>query len=425
MRRVCGSAGFALVVSIGLMVSTPAQARKKVDAGPPVALSDGFRASVEAVRAAFAAGDLVTAQARIGGLAPTSDLENYIAAGLRFEAASKRGDVQAQRIALTDMFKTRSVPPADAPRLRYMAGLYSYYVGNNDDAIAQLNYARTLGYDGIDANLLMADILLRKRKPKEARPLVEQALATYRAAGKPIPAPWYDKAISLAMQGGDWSAVSQLYGERLSVYPSTPNWRSALANIMDEPKLDPQVQLDLFRLQAAVGAMASERDYQNYAMLASGAGASAEAQTVIAAGRAAGKLPVTQAATAKLLLTAAPKAKKDIAALPALAKKAGAAKDGAAALAVADSYYSMAQYPQAVEYYRMAASKGGVDAARVNTRLGIALARSGDYVGGGQALSQVTGGAWSGVAGLWRLWVGQRAGQSAAVAPASASATAS
>lgn len=425
MRRVCGSASLALAVSIGLMVSPPAQARKKVDAGPPVALTDSFRASVAAVRAAFAAGDLVTAQARIGGLMPTSDLENYIAAGLRFEAASKRGDVQAQRIALTDMFKTQSVPPADAPRLRYMAGLYSYYVGNNDDAIAQLNYARTLGYDGVDATLLMADIFLRKRKPKEARPLVEQALASYRAAGKPIPAPWYDKAISLAMQGGDWAAVSQLYGERLSVYPSTPNWRSALANIMDEPKLDSQVQLDLFRLQAAVGALASERDYQNYAALANGAGASAEAQTVIAAGRAAGKLPMAQPATAKLLLTAAPKAKKDIAALPALAKKAGAAKDGAAALAVADSYYSMAQYPQAVEYYRIAASKGGVDAARVNTRLGIALARSGDYAGGGQALAQVTGGAWSGVAGLWRLWVGQRAGQSASVAPAGASATAS
>src|SRR3546814_5632117 len=56
------------------------------------------------------------------------------------------------------MFKTSSVPKGDMPRLRYIAGYLSYIVGNYDDATAQLDYARTLGYDPIDATMLRAEI---------------------------------------------------------------------------------------------------------------------------------------------------------------------------------------------------------------------------------------------------------------------------
>ncbi len=77
-------------------------------------------------------------------------------------------------------------------------------------------------------------------------------------------------------------------------------------------------------------------------------------------------------------------------------------------MAVGDSYYSLAQYPQAVTQYRLALSKGGVDADRVNTRLGIALARSGDLPGGKAALTQV-GGNWSNTARFWTVWTDQQA----------------
>ncbi|MEJ7925290.1 hypothetical protein WG908_00805 [Sphingobium sp. AN641] len=399
-----------------MLLAAPVQAKKKDAAGPVIAMSDSFRAAAASVRAALEAGDLVTAVSRLSTLQPTSDFENYAAAGLRFEAATRRGDIQAQRVALTDMFKTASVPPADAPRLRYMAGLYSFQVGNYDDAVAQLNYARTLGYTGIDATMLMADIQMRRNKPREARPFVDQLLAQYRAAGRPIPAAWYDRAIALGYQSGDWAAVGALYRERLAAYPSTGNWRSAIANYLTAPGMNPQVQLDLYRLQAAVGAMASERDFQAYASLAERSGHNAEAKAIIEAGRAAGKLVATQTVTAGLMKTVTPKAAKEIGALPALARKATAAGDGSAAAKVADEYFSLSQFPKAVEFYRLALAKGGVDAGRVNSRLGVALARSGDLANARTSLAQANG-EWANVAGFWAVWVDQQARQSASSTP--------
>ena len=411
-----------LVIATAAVASAPAMAKKPAAGGPVIVMSGGFRAAAQAADSAVKAGDVNTAQSQISGLMPVSDFEAYTAAALRFELAVLKRNFQAQRVALTDMFKTASVPKKDAPRLRYVAGYLSYVVGNYDDALAQLDYAKTLGYDAIDATMLRADIYLRKNRVKDARPYVQDALARQRASGQPIPAAWYDRAISLAYNAGDWAEVGSLYRERLAHYGSAPEWRSALANYLSAPGLDTQSQLDLYRLQAANGAMASERDYQAYAQLAEKAGNYAEAKAIIEAGRSAGKLTTTQAVTSSLMKSVTPKAVKQIAAMPAAAKKAAGAKDGSAAMAVADSYFSLSQFPQAAEQYRLALSKGGVDQSKVNARLGIALARSGDLAGAKAALAQVTGDA-ANVAGFWSVWVDQQSRKTAfqpvGVSPAS------
>ena len=393
------------LVAIAL-IGSPALAKKKspLVAGPPILMSDSFRASVQTAQTALRARDAAAAQAGISALMPSNDFEAYVAAGLRFELASQKLDPQAQRIALTDMFKTNSVPKTDAPRLRFAAAYLSYKVGNYDDAIAQLDYAKTLGYDGVDALMLRSDIALRRNKPKEARPFVQQAIMAQKAAGKEVPIAWLDKAISMAYQAGDWTEVGQLYRERLNRAENKEEWRTALVNYQAAAEIEPQLQLDLYRLQAANGAMASERDYQAYAQAAEKAGYFSEAKTIIESGRSAGKLTTTHPSTSQILKTVTPKAPKEIAALPALARKAAASSNGKDALAVADDYFSLAQYPQAAEQYRAALAKGGVDSNRVNTRLGVALARSGDLPGARAALAQV-GGSWAAVAGFWSVWV--------------------
>jgi hypothetical protein len=385
---------------------TPAMAKKKVPvvAGPPITMSDSFRAAAQAAEAALRARDPATAATRVAALMPTTDFEAYVAAGLRFQLAVQRIDPQAQRLALTDMFKTSAVPRTDAPRLRFLAAYLSYTVGNYDDAVAQLDYARTLGYDGVDALMLRADIAMRRNKPKEARPFVAQAIAAQKAAGKDVPIAWLDKAISMAYAAGDWSEVGALYRERLAKDESKEDWRTALVNFQAAADLDPQLELDLYRLQAANGAMASERDYQNYAQAAEKSGYYSEAKAIIEAGRAAGKLTPTQTVTSQLLKAVTPKAVKELAGLPAQAKKAAAASNGKEALALADSYFSLAQFPQAAEQYRAALAKGGVDANRANARLGVALARSGDLTNAQAALAQSSGN-WAAVAGFWSVWV--------------------
>ncbi|MGE4324247.1 MAG: tetratricopeptide repeat protein, partial [Sphingobium sp.] len=204
-------------------------------------------------------------------------------------------------------------------------------------------------------------------------------------------------------------------------YPSRDDWRTALVNYVAGSGLDSQGQLDLYRLQAANGAMASERDYQAYATLAEKAGYPAEAKAIIEAGRAAGKLTTKHGPTAQLLKTVTPRATKEIAGLPALAKKAAAGGKGGPAMALADIYFSQGQYPQAVEFYQMALTKGDVDTSRVHARLGIAMARSGDLAAAKQALAQADGN-WAAVAGFWSIWVDEKNGRSAAL-PASSAVT--
>ncbi|MEC3911497.1 hypothetical protein U5A82_13790 [Sphingobium sp. CR2-8] len=393
----------ALVVAVA-MIAAPVSAKKKpIVVGPPIALADGFRADVQAAEAALKARDTATASGRIAALNPTTDFESYIAAGLRFQLAAQRRDVQAERVALTDLFKTSALPKGEAPRLRFIAAYLSYTVGNYQDATAQLDYAKTLGYDGVDATMLRADIALRRNKPKEARPFVQAAIAQQKAAGQPVPLAWTDRAISMAYQAGDWTEVGQLYRERLNQQNGKEQWRSALVNYQSAAELEPQLQLDLYRLQAANGAMASERDYQNYAQAAEKSGYYAEAKAIIEAGRSAGKLTPTQSVTSQLLKSVTPKATKEIAALPAQAKKAATSSNGKDALAVADSYFSLSQFPQAAEQYRLALAKGGIDTGRANARLGVALARSGDLTNAQAALAQVTGN-WTAIAGFWTLW---------------------
>src|SRR3546814_14834777 len=105
--------------------------------------------------------------------------------------------------------------------------------------------------------MLRADIAIRRNRPKDARGFVQQALARQREAGQPIPAAWYDRAISMAYQAGDWTELGALYRERLSRYDSAGEWRSALATYLAAPGMDAQVQPHLYRLQAANGPIAS------------------------------------------------------------------------------------------------------------------------------------------------------------------------
>lgn len=420
MKQGRGLAALVLLsVAMGTL-SVPAEAKKK-DKPTSFGMNDAFRQAAEQARQSLASGNLDGATAQVNALQPTSPLESYIAASLKMEIASRRNDPQAERKALTAMIESKGMPASVAPRVHFLAGYYSYYLADFDDAIAQTTYARSLGYTGVDSSLLLADATIKDGKRKEGLVFAEEAMQQMRAAGKPIPASWFDRAAATSYQVGAWPDVAKWYQQKLELYPNPTNWRTALANYLAAPGMDAQVQLDLYRLQAATGAMASERDYQTYAALADANGYQAEAKAIIEAGRTDGALTTKDTATATLMKTATAKAAKSIAALPAQAKKAAAASDGKAAMAVGDSYFSLGQYSQAVTQYKLALSKGGADAGRINTRLGVALARSGDLAGGKAALAQVND-SWSNVARFWTVWVDQQkaANPTAAATPGAA-----
>ena len=148
--------------------ATPAQAAKKIkDKESEVAMADAFRSTANAAKSALASGDMSTANSQIVGLQPTNALEKYVTASLKFQYAERRNDPQAIRRALTDMLESGAAPEAQIPYLRYLAGYYSYYLGEHNDAIAQVNYARQLGYSPVETTIILADANIKKKKQAE------------------------------------------------------------------------------------------------------------------------------------------------------------------------------------------------------------------------------------------------------------------
>ena len=103
------------------------------------------------------------------------------------------------------------------------------------------------------------------------------------------------------------------------------------------------------------------------------------------------------------------KAVADKASLAGLDARARTAADGKAAASTANAYLGYRDYAKAADLYRVALQKGGVDADTVNTRLGIALALSGQKAAAQQALGAVTpSGPRGDIARYWTIWVGQQ-----------------
>lgn len=374
----------------------------------PYAMDDAFRASVESIRASIAQGDNSGAQARAQALASSADqpLEKYLAGELMLQAAATNADYRAQRAALNIILESGVAPASQMPRLRAMAGVLSAMLGDRRDAIAQIDYANGQGFASVISQIALADAKFQRNDTDGGVKALDEAL-TLRAKenATPIDINWYDRAIALAYKAKRFDMVARWTQMKLLSYPSPPNWRSGIVNYMGGAGTGPDQSLDLYRLMAATDGMASERDWLAYSAVAEQKGTAAEAQAALDAGVKAGDLDAP--AIARQFATLKPKATRALADLPALTNR-GKAGNGAAALAAADAQFAAAAYPAAAELYRLALTKGGVDAGRATTRLGIALARSGDLAGGKTVLAGVTDAAWVPVAGFWSVWIDRK-----------------
>ncbi|MBK5263667.1 MAG: hypothetical protein JJE34_00325 [Alphaproteobacteria bacterium] len=366
---------------------------------PDYVLGNDFRMAARNVQAAMDMGDTVTASARMGSLEAVARTgpEKYAAAALHMQLAAKQADLTGQRKALSAMLESGGAPESDIPYLRYLAGYFSFMLNELNDCVAQITYARQLGYVSPQAMLILADAHLRMGKYPEGMAFLSQAMAQQRAAGGNVDASWYDRAASFAYKSKDWSGLASWYRQKIMQYPAPENWRSAISNYLDNPALTSAMKLDLYRLISASDALASERDYQAYAQAAVDNGQYGEAKVVIEAGRADSTLLTGEAVTAGLYKTVGARAGKDKVKLATQAAKVSTAGEAA------NGYLALGEYGRAAGLYRTALTQSSADTGQINTRLGIALARSGDREGARQMLSAVTG-PWADIAQFWLLW---------------------
>lgn len=237
--------------------------------------------------------------------------------------------------------------------------------------------------------------------------LYRQAMQMQTTNGQPIPVDWRQQIAALAYRAR-LPETSRLMREWLAVAPSQALWHDSLA-IFAELNPGSGMNLDVYRLVRAAGAMTSERDFVLLSEAANEVRAFGEVKAVLEEGLSRNLMTSNVAWARERVGVATRRAADDRSSLAGERTAALAGSDGAAALRLGDAYYGYGEYGPAAELYRAAMQKGGLDAGLVNTRLGTALALGGQRAEAEAAFRAVTTGPRAELAQFWLLWLQSRA----------------
>lgn len=406
----------AVLLAAPAAVSIPAAAQKKdAEQAPKLKISDAFRKAAIEVENLIKAKDFQGAAAKLDALdaMATADDERFYVANFRLTTAANLKDDPGTIRALDLLIAHPRTEPADAGRFNYVRGDLTLKQKKYAEALPFLIKARDLGYvpNGGNLNLQIAQAQLDSGQLDAGVASIDAAIKAEEAAGRKAPETWYKFAVDRLYRGGKKAAATEWLGRQIAAYPSPAGWRTALYVYMEQARekgatIDADLQLDVMRLMRASKALGGEADYQEYADLALRRGLPWEAKAVIEEGRAAGKVQAGNVATNELYRSATVREKAE-GSLAGEEKSAAAAANGTAAKNVADAYLGSRNFAKAAELYRIALQKGGVDAALVNSRLGIALAMQGQKAEAKTVFQGISGGARAELARFWTIWLDQ------------------
>jgi tetratricopeptide (TPR) repeat protein len=406
------AASAALVLVAG---AVPAAA-KKPDAAPAAAtptvdpknISKGVRAPLVEAQKLEAAGDLpgALAQVRIAeGAGNLNSTDTFFIAQMKLGIASKTKDNALMAEALKAAVNSEFLPATEKPK--YIRNLASIALQANDYATATTYYEQLAALTPNDPEVLtnLSVLYSRQKQYPEAIATLKKAIAADKAAGKPADENLYRTELKIAVDA-KMPAEAQTAGmDLIAAYPNPVNWRDVLLLFRDSQKLDDQGSLDVLRLMDVTGALAGEADYNEYVELAITKGLPAEAKAVLAEGIDKKMVTSTKTYVIDQNKSIATRLAADKAGMAAADKDARAAANGKIAVGQGDAYYGYGEYAKSAEMYRLALSKGGVDPATVNLRLGAALARGGDKAAATTAFQAVSGGPRAVLAQYWLLWL--------------------
>jgi tetratricopeptide (TPR) repeat protein len=406
---------FVSTVSLGLLLAlgtvgsiAPAFAAKKEKApeGPKFVLGKEFRAALGTAQTDLKAGKYEEAKTKLAAtdIVATTPDEKYVAAAVRLELATALKDQKMQATAINAMIASGSTPAADLPKFYFYAGEFAYVDGNYPEAIRLLSESDRLGYKSVDLLLRLAEGNFKANKLTEGLGYIERAIASEAKEGRAAPETWYARAASMAFKAKASAEVSKWTRAQVKAYPSNQNWRSALVTYRDSTRLDGQVQLDLFRLMHDTKSLAGERDYYEYAALATERALPGEAKTVIEEGYALGTVSKTSQAVRERLAEANSKIPADKASVTSDEKRSASSVDGKLAANTANAFLAYGDYAKAIDMFTLSLKKGGVDADTINTRLGIALARTGRKAEAKSSFALVKG-TRKELSDFWTLWI--------------------
>ena len=381
----------------GLAVTAPAAAQKdKKEAAAPAApkLSKPVAALLSQAQKAQGAGDHAGALGFINqalALPKATASDKYMSYSLMLASAQATKNMQLLQQAVEGALATGQVSPEN--EIKFRSALRGLALQNKNYPAAVQHAQRLAQLAPNDSKLQfeLAQVHQLAGQPREAYAATMKAIDLAKASGQ-VPEDYYKTASKLALDNNMQAEFTAAAAGWLGNYPTPENWRTVLALFMDSAKFDDQGSLDVYRLMHQTGALASEKDYYEYADIANRRGFPGEAKAIIDEGLAKGKLSTSKPYTKELQAVVNPKVARDKASLPGLEADAKKGANGKLALSTGDAYLGHGNYAKAAELYRLALQKGGVDAATANTRLGLALAKAGQKAEAQAAFNAVQGG---------------------------------
>lgn len=425
--RVASTVSFAIAMALSagsLVATAPAFAAKKEKPAeaPKLAPSNGFRPAAVEIDKLVKAGDFAGAKAKADEAAATAttDDDRYFLGSFYLSAGQGLKDEAVSRKGLELMVGSGKTSAEDTAKFNFYIGQFALNAKDEDAAIKHFNAAIAGNYPGSAPHVLLAESYFSKAYKnvdgtqfnatgkqfvQQGLPSLKKAIEVEEASGKAVPAGWYSRGFKMAALSNspDLAAWTKL---ALQKTPDPENWRIALRSFQDANRtMTREENLDLLRLMSVTGALNNDYSIGEYLDAAQKGGLIGEVKSVIDAGRASGAIKGTQ--FADYYQMASGEIAKDKGTLPASEVSAAKAATGRVASSTGNAYLSYGDYAKAAEMYRLALSKGGVDANEVNTRLGIALARGGDKAAATQAFGAVAAAApvRKQIADLWALWL--------------------
>jgi hypothetical protein len=408
----------------GLAVSPPALAQKKKDeqkgGGPALKLSKEVQNAAAAAQAAIGAKDFATAATQLttAQAAAKTDDDRYIVAALQLQAeAVKLQDARAanQQVSeaglkapLEALIANPKTPAVDVAKYNYQLGIMAANAKDNAGAINYFQRAQQLGYNDPNLPLQMVKLKMDAGDVAGGAAELEKAIDAQTAAGQKPSEDLYRYAIAQTNKKRMGPQTAGWIKKWVVAYPTSKNWRDGIVTYgmtqQSAVTLDKGQKVDLYRLMRASKALADQYDYETYAQWTYDLGLPYETKAVLEEGRASGKIPASSPSANDLMKVATQGIASEGSLAPVEAKaKAGA--NGRIALNTGDAYLGMGNWAKAIELYKVALTKGGVDADTVNTHLGIALANSGDKAGAKAAFAEVKTAPRTDIASLWTVYL--------------------
>lgn len=407
----------------GVAVSAPAMAKEKKEQAasqPTLKLSKEVQGPASEAQKALAAKDYATATTQLATAqaAVKNDDDKYIVAALQLQMeVGKIQDARAANQTVTDdglkapldaLIANPKTPAVDLPKYNYQRGIMAANAKDTPGALAYFQRAQQLGFNDPNLPLQMVKLKIESGDVAGGVADLEKAIDAQTAAGQKPDEALYRYAIAKTNQKKMAPQTVAWVKRYVVAYPTAKNWRDGIvtygmtqssAVVLDKPQ-----KVDLYRLMRSAKALADQYDYENYAQWTYDMGLPFETKAVLDEGKANGKIPASSS-SANDLLKVANQAIATEGSLSGVEAKAKAGANGRIAANTGDAYLGMGNYAKAIELYKVALEKGGVDADTVNTRMGIALAGSGDKAGAKAAFALVKTAPRADIASLWTIYL--------------------